>query len=220
MTKEMEYKDLKISGALLSVCYRINNRFLRKAIRKLLLMREGGGLYSKTLRKLLSQYHGIEIGMYSMFRSDHYANLPRGTTVGRYCSLAEGLLVINGSHPVRHKSTHALFFNPACGGYVEKLLIPRRTSLIIGNDVYIGSNVMILPNVTSIGTGAVIAAGSAVVKNVPPFAVVGGNPAKIIKYRFSQQVIDHITKSAWWEKDIDELKADEKEFAKFLQPLE
>ena len=65
-----------------------------------------------------------------------------------------------------------------------------------------------------------VGAGSVVVRDVPPFAVVGGNPAKIIKYRFSQNTIDEITKSAWWEKDIEELKKDEQDFASFLHPLE
>ena len=101
------------------------------------------------------------------------ADLPPGTMVGRYTSLAEGFWVINGSHPVRHKSTHAFFFNPEMG-YVEKLLIERRKHLHIGHDVYTGLNVTILPNVTSIGNGAVIAAGSVVTKDVPPFAIMGG----------------------------------------------
>jgi serine acetyltransferase len=80
-------------------------------------------------------------------------------------------------------------------------------------------DVTILPSVSTIGNGAVVGAGSVVAKDVPPFAVVGGNPAKIIKYRFSQDIIDEITKSAWWEKDIEELKKDEQEFASFLHPF-
>jgi virginiamycin A acetyltransferase len=105
-------------------------------------------------------------------------------------------------------------------GYVEKLLITRRSKFIIGNDVYIGLDVTILPAVTNIGNGAVIAAGSVVVKDVPPFAIVGGNPAQIIRYRFSQDTINEITKSAWWEKDINEIKENRFEFESFLKPLE
>jgi virginiamycin A acetyltransferase len=161
----------------------------------------------------------VQIGMYSMYRLDHYSKLPRGTTVGRYCSLAKGLLVLDGSHPVRHKATHALFFNPDLR-YVDRLLIERRKSLTIGHDVYIGANVTLLPNVTFIGTGSVIAAGSVVVKDVPPFAIVGGNPAKLIKYRFSDETIHTIMVSKWWEKDIDDLFADDAEFKTFLKPLE
>jgi len=154
-----------------------------------------------------------------MYKLDHYAKLPWGTTVGRYCSLAKGLVVINGGHPVGHKSTHAFFFNPHLG-YVDKLLIERRKSLTIGHDVYMGSNVTILPNVKSIGTGAVIAAGSVVIKDVAPYAIVGGNPAMLIKYRFSEETIKKLMESRWWEKDIDQLRADESEFKTFLRPLE
>jgi serine acetyltransferase len=77
-----------------------------------------------------------------------------------------------------------------------------------------------MPSVTVIDDGAVIAAGSVVIKDVPPYAVVGGNPAKIIKYRFTPEVIATMQASKWWEKDIEELKADEKEFAGFLKDVE
>jgi serine acetyltransferase len=80
--------------------------------------------------------------------------------------------------------------------------------------------VTILPAVTSIGDGAVIAAGSVVVKDVPPFAVVGGNPAKLIKFRFSTETIQRIASSRWWEKAIEELMKDEEGFAEFLKLLE
>lgn len=215
----MKYKDPRILDAIYFLLYRFNNRFLRKAVRKLILMRRGAGLHSRSLRKLLLKYHGIEIGLYSMYKSDHYAKLPWGTTVGRYSSLAKGLVVINGSHPIRHKSTHALFFNPDLG-YIDRLGIARRKSLTIGHDVYMGTNVMILPNVNLIGTGAVISAGSVVIKDVPPYAIVGGNPAKLIKYRFSEETIKKLMESKWWEKDIDQILADESDFKTFLRPLE
>jgi serine acetyltransferase len=77
-----------------------------------------------------------------------------------------------------------------------------------------------MPSVTNIGDGAVIAAGAVVTKNVPPFAVVAGNPAKIIKYRFSQQVIDQIMQSAWWKKDINVIKENCSEFESFLKNIE
>jgi len=197
--------------------YRFQNRYLRKIICDLLLQRKGADFYSKILRRIYSEYQGVEVGMYSHFA--FHSGLPRGTVIGRYCSIDRDLLVINGNHPITHKSSHAFFFNPIFG-YVDKLLITRRTKLIIGNDVYIGLNVTILPQVTSIGDGSVIAAGSVIVKDVPPFAIVGGNPAKIIRYRFSQDTIDEITKSAWWKKDINDIKGNSAEFESFLKPLE
>ena len=213
----MTFRDTAWPDKLLFWLYHFQNKYIRKIIRSLLLRRPGAELYSKTLRMIYDKYHGVKVGMYSYGAFNPV--LAPGTIIGRYTSIAPKFSVINGSHPTNHMSSHPFFYNPALG-YVDQLMIERRTKLIIGNDVYIGLDVAIMPQVTNIGDGSVIGAGSVVVKDVPPFAVVGGNPAKIIKYRFSQQVIDHITKSVWWEKDIDELKADEKEFARFLQPLE
>lgn len=213
----MTYKEPEWLVKLFYNIYRFQNRYLRKIIRAVLLRREGAELYSRILRKIYAKYHGVIVGMYS-YGAFHQI-LPSGMVIGRYCSMPRNLLVINGSHPISHQSCHPFFFNPVFG-YVDKLLIERRTKLIIGNDVYIGLEVTIMPAVTNIGDGSVIAAGSVIVKDVPPFAIVGGNPAKIIRYRFSQKTIDEITKSAWWEKNIEELKKDEQKFASFLHPLE
>lgn len=217
MTK-MTFRDPAWLDKLLVRIYHYQNKYIRKAIRAFLL-KDGlsAEMYSKTLREIFSRYHGVDVGMYSHFA--FHGKLPRGTVIGRYCSIDSNLLVINGSHPIRHRSSHAFFFNPDLG-YVDQLLIERRTKLIIGNDVYIGLSVTIMPQVTNIGDGAVIAAGSVVVKDVPPFAIVGGNPAKIIRYRFNPETVEKIIASQWWTKDIDELKADEKEFTRFLHPLE
>ncbi len=76
--------------------------------------------------------------------------------------------------------------------------------ILIKNDVWIGTNCTILDGIT-IGNGAVIAAGSVVTKDVPPYAIVGGNPAKVIKYRFSSELIDEIEKTQFWDMDITEI---------------
>lgn len=211
------YKESALFSKFFFFIYRYNNRYLRRIIREVLLRQEGAELYSKTLRKIYTKYHDVQVGMYS-YGAFHQI-LPSGTIIGRYSSIPRNLLVINASHPITHLSSFPFFFNPDLG-YVEKLLITRRTELIIGNDVYIGLNVTIMPVVTNIGNGSVIAAGSVIVKDIPPFAIVGGNPAKIIKYRFSQQIIEQITQSAWWEKDIDEIKKNRFDFESFLKPLE
>lgn len=197
--------------------YHFQNRYIRKLIRSFLLQRPGVELYSNTLRKIYEKYHDVKIGMYTYGAFDPL--LSPGTVIGRYTSIAPKFSVINGSHPTNHLSSHPFFYNPALG-YVDQLLIQRRTKLLIGNDVYIGFNVTIMPQVTSIGDGAVIAAGSVVVKDVPPFAIVGGNPAEIIRYRFTPEIIDKIIASQWWIKDIDKIKNDEKKFATFLKPFD
>lgn len=212
----MKYEESEIVGRVIVGLYRIKNKHLRRLIRAILVHRKNAELCSKSLRRVFSLYHGIDVGMYSYgwFNTE----LPPGTIIGRYCSLAKGILVLNGSHPVAHKSSHPFFYNPALG-YVDQLLIDRRKNLIIGNDVYIGAHVVISPNVTSISDGAVVAAGSVVIKNVPPFAIVGGNPAKAIKARFSRETVERIIASKWWDKDIEELRANRSEFESFLTRL-
>lgn len=217
MTTNKVSQDPKLLKNFLIWIYHYKNRYLRKVIRMFLLNRPGAEIYSRTLREIFSKYHGVHVGMYSY--GAFHRILPSGTIIGRYSTMPRNLSVLDGSHPITHKSDHPFFFNPDFG-FVDELLIKRRTKLLIGNDVYIGMDVTILPAVTNIGDGAVIAAGSVVVKDVPAFAIVGGNPAKLIRYRFSQQTIDEIIRSAWWEKDIEELKKDEQEFASFLHPLE
>jgi len=205
-----------LSGVL-SALYRLNNRYLRRLIREVLYRRLELQIYSKTLREIYSKYRNVRVGMYSYGCFHPY--LPPGTEVGRYTSVARDLQIIDASHPIARKSSHPFFFNPDLG-YVTDDFTKRRKKLIIGNDVYIGQAVTILPAVTSIGDGAVIAAGSVVVKDVPPFAVVGGNPAKLIKFRFSTETIQRIASSRWWEKAIEELMKDEEGFAEFLKLLE
>jgi virginiamycin A acetyltransferase len=119
---------------------------------------------------------------------------------------------------MKFRSLHPFFYNPALG-VVDRLLI-NRSRLVIENDVWIGQNAIILPSVSRIENGAVIGAGSVVSVNVPAFAIVAGNPAKLIRYRFSPQIIREIVESSWWEKDIDELRKDDSGFAAFLKPLD
>jgi acetyltransferase-like isoleucine patch superfamily enzyme len=198
--------------------YALNNRRLRDIIQSIISNNEGGAVRSKTLRKIFRDYHDIAIGMYSYGGCFDIHNIPAGTVIGRYCSFARNVYILSGNHPLTNKSMHPFFYSPYFG-YVDELLITR-TKLVIENDIWIGQNAIILPSVSRIENGAVIAAGAVVTKNVPPFAVVAGNPAKIIRYRFSKQIIDQITLSAWWEKDIKEIKENLFKFESFLKPLD
>ncbi|MBK8001072.1 MAG: hypothetical protein IPK15_20770 [Verrucomicrobia bacterium] len=87
----------------------------------------------------------------------------------------------------------------------------------IGNDVWIGSDARILYPTSRIGDGAVIAAGAVVVEDVPPYAVVGGYPATVLRYRFSAERIDELMKMRWWDASLDALHEVREEF---LRPLE
>jgi hypothetical protein len=101
------------------------------------------------------------------------------------------------------KSTHAFFFNTSLGR-CEEDSIPYNP-LTIGNDVWIGTNALVLPHVKRIGDGAVVAAGAVVAKDVPPYAVVVGNPARVVRFRFGKETIDQLLAAQWWEKSIEEL---------------
>ena len=211
----MKFRESERIGQVLERLYGWNVSPLRKIIRWVVFRRRHAQFYSKTLRSLFEKYHGVSVGLYSY--GVFGPNIPPGTRIGRYTSVAKGLTVINGSHPVDWQSTHPFFYNPDFG-YVRDLMIKRRDRLIIGNDVYIGQNVTLLPRVEHIGDGAVIAAGSVVVKDVPAFSIVGGNPAKVIRSRFSPQLAEEVSKSQWWSRDISELSTPEN-FPRFLKPL-
>jgi len=196
--------------------YGISNRSLRKLILKIIYKSEGGDFYSITLRKIFEKYHGVSIGMYSYGGCFSYDNIQANTVIGRYCSFASNVYIYNGNHPITFKSLHPFFYNPDVG-HVDELKIKRSTTTI-GNDVWVGQNAIILPSASEIGNGAVIAAGSIVTKNVPPFAIISGNPAKIMRYRFSEDIINKIVQSAWWDKSIEELKQNKSEFETFTKP--
>jgi serine acetyltransferase len=93
----------------------------------------------------------------------------------------------------------------------------KRTRIEIGNDVWIGQNAIILSGVNKIGDGAVIGAGSIVTKDVPDFAIVAGNPAKVIRCRFDEAVIRKLKEERWWDRDIEELKDN---IDDFCRPIE
>jgi virginiamycin A acetyltransferase len=195
--------------------YAVKSRMLRKIIRALVTRLEDGQMYSEALRRIFLEYHNIEIGMYSYGAYFDLERIAPFTKIGRYCSFAHGVHVINDNHPLTRKSTHPFFYDPSFG-YVNSELLLRQV-IEIGNDVWIGRNALILPSVNKIGDGAVIGAGAIVTKDVPDFAVVAGNPAKVIKYRFSQETREKIKASHWWDKDIEQLKGDLHEF---LRPVE
>jgi virginiamycin A acetyltransferase len=184
--------------------YGIRNRHFRRIIKALTLRLENGEMYSVTLRKIYSVYHQVEIGLYSYgcFDEERFAS---NTSIGRYCSFGKNVFRLSGNHPLQFKSSHPFFYNPALK--VCKELLINRTKITILNDVWIGNGTIILPQVTRIGNGVVIGAGSIVSKNVPDYAVVAGNPARIIKYRFERSIIDELLNSNWWDKRIEEISS-------------
>ena len=126
----------------------------------------------------------------------------------RFCAIAEGVkFIMNGAnHRMDGITTYP--FNIFGGGW-EKVAptieeLPFKGDTVIGNDVWIGQNVTIMPGV-KIGDGAIIAANSTVVKSVEPYTIYGGNPAKFIKKRFSDEKIEFLLKLQWWNWSEEEI---------------
>ncbi len=168
---------------------------------------EGGEVASPTLRALLMEHCNVHIGMYSYGLCLTPGGLPPGTWVGNYCSLADGLVVLRRNHPFDRISQHAFFFNKECGLLAEDTISAVTDNpLRIGHDVWIGQNAMITPSCKIIGDSAVIAAGAVITADVPPFAIVGGVPAKLIRYRLSPELQQLIAETEWWLKPLPALK--------------
>lgn len=120
--------------------------------------------------------------------------------IGDYCSLAKNItIMLGGNHRTDWISTYPfMVFLPTAKDIVGHP--STKGNVIIGNDVWIGTNTTILSGVT-IGDGAVIGMNSTVSKDVPPYAIVVGNPARIIKYRFTSDQIEKLLQIKWWNKD-------------------
>ena len=121
-------------------------------------------------------------------------------TIGNYCSIANFVTIGPGEHNLNNISTNTLFEKPE---NIYDALTEKEC--IIGNDVWIGVGAIIRRGV-KIGNGAIIGANSFVNKDVPDFAIVAGSPARILRFRFPEDVCNEITKSQWWNKDLDEAK--------------
>lgn len=146
----------------------------------------------------------IVIGRYSYIGYDcQVAN----TEIGAFCSISDHVYIGGAEHPMQWVSTSPVFQNVRHSGPTKRFSefkLPKSKRTIIGNDVWIGHGVTIKAGVT-IGDGAVIGSNALVTKNVPPYAVVGGVPAKIIKYRFDEQTINDLLQTKWWTLTEDKL---------------
>ncbi len=150
----------------------------------------------------------MSYGKYTYGRpSIHSWNEGTKLEVGNFCSIASNVHVyLGGNHRIDWVTTypfghiHQDVFNNFNGdGHPS-----TKGDIIIGNDVWIGDNVVIMSGVT-IGDGAVIANNSHVIKNVEPYSLVGGNPAKFIKYRFNKEQIDKLLEIKWWYWDDEKI---------------
>lgn len=135
------------------------------------------------------------------------------TTIGKFCSIGPNVQIVLGTHPTNFVSTHPVFYanNKPFKTFSDKTYIEELKNVEIGNDVWIGEGVLI-PGGIKIGNGAIITARSVVTKDIEPYEIVGGIPAKHIKYRFENEVIKKLNQSEWWNWDYNILKQHYKEF--------
>ncbi len=179
-------------------------------------------------------YMGCKIGRYTYGYEGLLREYPLAKTIGRYCSI-NGTARIWNNHPLDLVTTHPFLDYPQFypqekyaerkrlilkyGKYhdnadFENSQLRKNRAVTIGNDVWIGADVIILPGV-KISDGAILAAGSVITKDVDAYAIVGGVPAKLIKYRFDKDIIERFMKIKWWDWSIDEI---EKNIELFYQP--
>lgn len=147
---------------------------------------------------------GVQMGRYSyMGKNNSVAN----TTIGAFCSIASYCAIGGGAHPLNMVSTSPVFyegkniFHQNFGTIKAEINKP----VVIGNDVWIGEGVFINDGIT-VGDGAIIGAHSVVTRDVPAYAVVAGAPAKVIRYRFSEDEIQKLLDLKWWDWSEEELR--------------
>lgn len=149
---------------------------------------------------------GSKVGAYTYISANTDVE---NADIGKFCSISDHCRIGMGGHNTNQLSTSPIFteaHNATKFQWTDKNVnaAPMKKA-ILGNDVLIGSHALVLGGV-SIGNGAVVAAGAVVTKDVPPYAVVGGVPAKVIKYRFSQEIIEKLQEMQWWDWPEEKLR--------------
>lgn len=189
---------------------------------KVLSLKETVGENSKLNNVTFEEYN--EIGIYNFIENTDFGRFSytgqfcfiQNTKVGRYVNIAASVRIGPTDHPMERPTLHHFTYRPQMYSFdieQEKEWFDHRASRVttIGHDTWIGHGAIILPEIT-IGNGAVVGSGAIVTKDVPPYAIVVGVPAKIVRYRFDDETIDRLQKLKWWDWEIDKIKENYSDF--------
>lgn len=171
---------------------------MKKLIKKILNKRSRESEFRKNKIKVHPKSNlgkATQIGYGTQINGPVFINSREGAPVciGKYCAVAHNLRI----RPRNHKTGYANLQYALQARHKFKSLATVKGPITIGNGVWIGDNVIILSGVT-VGDGAVLGAGAIVTKDVPPYAVAAGNPARVIRYRFSEHIIAQMLEIQWW----------------------
>lgn len=159
---------------------------------------------SVALRTLFRDRYDIDVGMQSYGCFDRW-RMRGPMRVGRYCSIAKTARTILANHPTDALTTHPALYEAKFGVVDTDRAWPG--TLDIADDVWIGHYAVLLPGCTRVGRGAVIGAGAIVTRDVAPYSIVAGNPARVLRQRFPDDLAEAIDRSRWWELDPPALRA-------------
>lgn len=150
--------------------------------------------------------YSVNVGRFTYFAD---STIARHATIGRFCSIGPSTKIGLGMHPTNRVSTSPVFYSARTSHWCDPVSIDRSVveidSIEIGNDVWIGAGAVVFDGVR-IGDGAVIAAGAVVVKDVEPYSIVGGVPAKIIKWRVKEEYQKELLSICWWNWDLEKIR--------------
>jgi virginiamycin A acetyltransferase len=168
--------------------------------------------------KPLMQSPNVEVGDYTYYDDPHdptaferenvlYAYGPERRIIGKYCALATDVrfIMAGADHPTIGVSTFPFaIFGGAWSERTADLIyeMPHRGDTVVGNDVWIGYQAIVMPSV-HIGDGAIVAARAVVTKDVPPYGIVAGNPARLVRTRFAEVDIERLLRAAWWDWPVE-----------------
>lgn len=176
--------------------YKLGTRLSKFHRKSVLILEEGARMGNVQVVS-----HELSIGAHSYLRGD--CKLQFVSSIGRYCSIGNGVVLgqEKHNHPTDWLSTHPFQYTDTAWEYDAPIEMAS-----IGHDVWIGHEALILEGV-KIGTGAVIATRSLVTQDVPPYAIVAGVPARIMRYRYPDEMIERLLATQWWERDFEALKS-------------